>query len=166
MAEEWRAVLGHEGIYEVSDIGNVRSLDREVWHGTGTKTMKLVGRPLASFMVKGYLALNIPKLAYIHRLVCEAWHGPRPEGMECRHLDGNPFNNTPDNLRWGTSKENAQDTLRHGHHREAAQTHCWKGHEFSEANTYRHNGRRGCRACNRSAVARYEARKANAQVAS
>jgi hypothetical protein len=34
--------------------------------------------------------------------------------MQCRHLDGNPSNNRPDNLRWGTAKENAADMIRHG----------------------------------------------------
>lgn len=161
MTEEWRAVLGHEGLYEVSDMGHVRSLDREVWHGTGTKngTRKLIGRPIVSSMAKGYPAVSIPERVCIHTLVCEAWYGPRPDGMVCRHLDGNPTNNTPDNLRWGTPKENSQDTLRHGRNRWAAKTHCPEGHEYSEANTYRHNGHRFCRECNRNAVARYDLRK-------
>ncbi len=34
----------------------------------------------------------------LHRLICEAFHGPCPEGQECRHLDGDPSNNRPENL--------------------------------------------------------------------
>jgi hypothetical protein len=54
------------------------------------------------------------KAFYVHRLVLEAFIGPCPEGMECRHLDGNPKNNRLDNLYWGTGKENATDRVRHG----------------------------------------------------
>lgn len=50
----------------------------------------------------------------VHRLIAEAFHGPCPEGMQCRHLDGNPSNNLPDNLRWGTATENQRDRVTHG----------------------------------------------------
>ncbi len=53
-----------------------------------------------------------PKL--VHRLVLETFVGPCPDGMECRHLDGNPANNNLDNLCWGTPKENAKDRELHG----------------------------------------------------
>lgn len=54
------------------------------------------------------------KLYYVHRVVCETWHGPCPEGHECLHSDGNPRNNHPENLRWGTRKANVFDMARHG----------------------------------------------------
>ncbi len=50
----------------------------------------------------------------IHRVLLAAFVGPCPEGMECRHLDGNPKNNSLSNLAWGTPAENAQDKIRHG----------------------------------------------------
>ncbi len=50
----------------------------------------------------------------MHRLVLEAFVGPCPEGMQCRHLDGNRSNNHIDNLAWGTPKENCADRGRHG----------------------------------------------------
>jgi hypothetical protein len=50
----------------------------------------------------------------VHRLVLEAFIGPRPEGMQCRHLDGDPTNNRPANLRWGTPAENGADAVRLG----------------------------------------------------
>lgn len=52
--------------------------------------------------------------AHIHRLVLETYVGPCPEGMECRHLDGNPANNHLDNLKWGTHQENCMDAVKHG----------------------------------------------------
>jgi hypothetical protein len=95
----------------------------------------------------------------VHVLVCTAWHGTRPEGLVCRHLDGNPTNSVPSNLAWGTVSENAFDSVRHGGHPEAAKTHCPQGHEYSEENTAIHSGRRSCRTCHRASNAQYEIRK-------
>lgn len=50
----------------------------------------------------------------VHRLVLFAFRGPPPEGHECCHFDGNPANNTLNNLRWGTHRENGKDMIRHG----------------------------------------------------
>ena len=50
----------------------------------------------------------------VHRLVIEAFKGPCPEGLECRHLDGNCLNNHADNLQWGTREENMKDKALHG----------------------------------------------------
>lgn len=54
------------------------------------------------------------KLHAIHRVVLESFVGPRPEGQECRHLNGNPLDNRLENLCWGTRKENAHDAIKHG----------------------------------------------------
>jgi hypothetical protein len=42
----------------------------------------------------------------IHQLVCEAFNGPKQEGQVCMHLNEDYKNNRPDNLTWGTQKEN------------------------------------------------------------
>lgn len=47
-------------------------------------------------------------------MVCETFHGPRPEGMHAAHEDGNALNNRADNIKWKTPKENAADKYRHG----------------------------------------------------
>lgn len=53
----------------------------------------------------------------IHQLVCVAYHGPKPlDKTLVRHLDGNPLNNHPDNLAWGTPHENYLDSVKHGTH--------------------------------------------------
>lgn len=51
----------------------------------------------------------------VHRLICMAFHGMPPKAsMQVRHLDGNPENNLPANLMWGTQEENWQDREAHG----------------------------------------------------
>jgi len=53
---------------------------------------------------------------FVHRMVLLAFVGPAPEGMKCRHLNGNPKDNRLENLCWGTSSENNRDIVRHGRH--------------------------------------------------
>lgn len=69
---------------------------------------------------KGYLTVSLchenrKVTRSVHRLVCMAFHGMPPIAtMQTRHLDGKPENNLPDNLAWGTQKENWQDRRIHG----------------------------------------------------
>src|SRR4051794_38431819 len=58
--------------------------------------------------------LGRDNIRFIHRLVLEAFVGPCPDGLECRHLDGDPGNNLLSNLKWGTRLENFQDSVKHG----------------------------------------------------
>lgn len=51
---------------------------------------------------------------YHHRLICTVFHGSCPDGMECRHLDGDKKNNSAKNLAWGTKPENNRDKEAHG----------------------------------------------------
>jgi NUMOD4 motif/HNH endonuclease len=116
--EEWRAVVGWEGLYEVSSEGRVRSLDRQ---DTRRGSHGRKGRVLKVVLCKGkpYLSVSLScdgkrSPRYVHQLVADAFRGPRPEGLETRHLDGDHQNNREENLLYGTSKENHADTVRHG----------------------------------------------------
>ena len=93
------------------------------------------------------------KIRYVHSLVAESFIGPRPEGMEVCHNDGDPTNNHLDNLRYGTSSGNELDKVRHGTHYNAAKTHCPLGHELFTENiptSIAKLGRRQCLACVRA----------------
>jgi hypothetical protein len=50
----------------------------------------------------------------VNWIIATAFHGPRPQGLQCRHIDGNRANNMPDNLAWGTQSDNEQDKKDHG----------------------------------------------------
>jgi hypothetical protein len=68
---------------------------------------------------RGYLRIKLSVQnkqtdAYVHRLVCEAYYGPCPPGMQCRHLDGDRTNNAPNNLEWTDKATNEQDKVAHG----------------------------------------------------
>lgn len=123
MREEWRPVVGFEGLYEVSDMGNVRSLDRQV---------KMIGRwgteEVRSYRARqlkthecpnGYVRVVLSvssKLTTrtVHSLVAEAFLGPVPEGQEVRHKNGRANQNRLENLIYGTRSQNRDDSRRHG----------------------------------------------------
>ena len=54
------------------------------------------------------------KRVLVHALVLDTYMGPRPGGLQCRHLDGNNGNNHISNLEWGTAKQNSHDRMLHG----------------------------------------------------
>lgn len=118
MNECWRPVVGYEGLYEVSDAGRVRRLERRVKHITGYRVLK--PRILVpSTQKSGHLYFKSfggrgGELKWVHRLVYEAFIGSVPIGKEVRHLDGNPENNRPENLAIGSRAENAHDTYQYG----------------------------------------------------
>ena len=66
--------------------------------------------------VTGYLQVGIghARTVRVHVMVCETFHGPRPEGKEVAHGNGNQLDCSAANLRWATRSENAQDRVRHG----------------------------------------------------
>ena len=101
--EEWRKILCYGVHYWVSNHGNVKNRRRLM------RPHRKDGYWVIKLSHKG-----VSKKFKIHRLVLEAFVGPRPTGMECRHLDGDKNNNRLYNLRWGTSEENLADQVRHG----------------------------------------------------
>lgn len=125
MREQWREIPGYEGVYEVSNHGRVRSLDRLVSmrSGRGPNAIfyqRYPGRLLRPGVAShGYptVCLNTGgkrKSYCLHELVLATFVCPRPEGQEALHGDGDKGNNHLSNLRWGTRKENRADAARHG----------------------------------------------------
>lgn len=160
--ESWKPVVGYEGLYEVSDLGRVQSLDRIT---TGKRNRRIRGRMLSLSVAKdgGYHVVNLWKdnrlrVRRVSVLVLEAFVGPRPEGMVARHWpDRDPTNNRLENLRWGTQSENMLDKRAHGTDHEVNKTHCTMGHRLEMPNLcdrpWRERGHRRCLACARGRAA-------------
>ena len=105
--EEWRSVVGYEGLYEVSNLGRVKTVK------TG-RIKKFTSHCLDTRPFLQIWKNNTPKIFRPHTLVLTAFIGPRPDGMECCHNDGNPWHNMLSNLRWDTAASNQKDRIKHG----------------------------------------------------
>lgn len=105
-AEEWRPVVGWEGMYEVSSWGMIRSRYTTRQSRAGDDLFCRIGS-------HGYVQVPLsrgdggkPEWKLVHRLVLEAFDGPYPEGHETNHVDGCKFNNNRWNLEFVTESEN------------------------------------------------------------
>lgn len=119
--EIWKPIAGFEGRYEISSFGRLKRI------GPRRIARSPFSRPQAEGQeriwlgskVNGYFKVLLGgrkgRLEYIHRIVCEAFHGPAPEGKtQVAHYDGNRLNNRAENLRWADSKDNHADGKRLG----------------------------------------------------
>lgn len=150
--EQWVAVPGYEGRYEVSSEGRVRS----------TKTKRL--RSLAKKNKGGYREVSLwngTKLTTfkLHRLVYISFNGPVPEGLEVCHKDDDKENNFVENLVADTRFRNMRDRVINGHDANKNKTHCPQGHPYSDENTYIYPNpdtggfRRVCKTCTNNSSA-------------
>ena len=108
---EWRPVKGYEGLYEVSNLGQVRSLNYN--HTGEVKILKL------SKYKSGYLKVSLHKNGKqyqktVHRLVAQAFIPNPGDKTEVNHIDGEKQNNTVDNLEWVTASENTKHAWKTG----------------------------------------------------
>lgn len=115
MEEKWADIIGFENLYEISNLGNVRSKDRIVEANSRwgvIRKMLFKGKPIKQFVGNnGYSKVSLCKDAKpiskdVHRLVYIAFNGEIPEGMFVNHIDENKKNNRLDNLNLLTPKEN------------------------------------------------------------
>ena len=98
--EEWKSIPGYEGLYEVSNLGRVRSVER-----CDRFNRKIVSKILKPNYVSGYLRVGMYKnktfkYYLIHRLVAQAFL-PNPDNLpQVNHKDEDKSNNRVDNLEW------------------------------------------------------------------
>lgn len=121
--ERWKDIPGYEGLYQASDLGNIRTCDGKVTSNARCphrvwkqRVMKQKYQPRKSGDGKdarvclwkdGKVATHL-----VSRLVALAWCEGYEPGLTVNHIDGDPTNNRSDNLEWMTHKENIQAAFR------------------------------------------------------
>ena len=132
--EEWKPVVGFEGLYSVSSFGRVTSLYRTIPSGAGGYKELVPSMQGAGIVGKGYFQARLWKdnkehRCYIHRLVAEAFIDNPNNYTQVDHIDTNKLNNTVWNLRWCTPSMNNMNPIttgkRHIAHARNPQTQRW-----------------------------------------
>lgn len=114
----WKPVVGFAGLYEVSDDGDVRSLNRLTVGKHSYRRSGVILRP--RIQANGYRKVRLyggsgsSQYMLIHRVVLEAFAGPCPQGHQGCHGNGNRADNRLCNLRWDTVAANELDKIAHG----------------------------------------------------
>jgi hypothetical protein len=106
--KDWRPIPGFDG-YDVSDDGEVRT--RKQRPRILRQRLNVNGYPVVGLMNSGDIRVHTKT---VHLLVLLAFVGPRPDGCQCCHSDGDRTNNRRSNLRYGTVAENMMDRDIHG----------------------------------------------------
>lgn len=163
--ERWLPVPGYEERYEVSDLGQVRSLDFIIYRKNGA-TANHIGRVLRTYAGddgRAMVSLGRGRKPRVHKLVLLAFVGPPliAEAEGC-HNNGDVSNNRLTNLRWGSKSSNMLDIVKHGKNLNANKDRCPREHLLAPPNLVRHRALRGhrvCLACQRAHSAKWEARR-------
>lgn len=111
--EIWKDIKGYEGLYQVSNLGNVKSLKRIYYSGTGHNTVKICSEKILSprktktgYCRVGFKTNGKNKDFYIHRLVAIAFLEQKKDCFEINHKDEDKSNNSVYNLEWCDRKYN------------------------------------------------------------
>ena len=135
--EIWKDIKGYEGMYQVSDLGRVRSLDRKCLNREGVMVRRKGAIKSLSKNRQGYLYVNLSsgtknatnKRTRVHRLVAEAFI-PNPENKpQVNHKDLDKSNNSVSNLEWVTRKENVEHAWENGACKSRSGCHLSKTHK-------------------------------------
>lgn len=115
MVEEWKPVRGYENHYEASNLGNVRSVAREV-RGRDGSTRWIQGRVLTprirpdSTHAVNLWVHNKYRQIPVRRIVLEAFDRPKPNGFDAANKNDDPADNRLSNLQWKPDKRLAAGT--------------------------------------------------------
>lgn len=109
--EVWKDIIGYKGFYQVSNLGNVKSLDRKVISSNRTSYLRKgkickQSKSNLGYMTVGFTINNVKVNKYVHRLVAEAFILNLDNKPQINHIDCNKENNNISNLEWCTNSEN------------------------------------------------------------
>lgn len=149
MEEIWKPVRGYEGLYEVSNLGRVKALERLVLNNGGLQRKH--EKILKASTTRTYLGVALckdgkVKRYSVHRLVAIAFLENPNNKAYVDHIDTNPLNNRADNLRWVTTQENCMNPLTRINNSNSKKGHpCYLKHhskETAEKIRQKHLGRK------------------------
>ena len=136
--EIWKDVVGFEGRYMVSDLGNVKSIVTNHGKPTDKQVIKRVRSKTCDYHYVQFWRKDKPTHKAVHRLVAEAFI-PNPENKPTvNHLDGNKHNNAVDNLEWATHSENHKHAFATGLRSVEDCRNRMIGKVFGKASNYRY----------------------------
>lgn len=112
MQEVWKNIKGYEGLYQISNLGRIKSLPRN-----GTKPIETIKKTTVDKY--GYLRVSLSnknkrKKVLVHRLVAQAFISNPQNKPQVNHIDGNKKNNVLENLEWCTNSENMKHAYKIG----------------------------------------------------
>ena len=117
--EEWKDVKGWKGFYQISNLGQVKSLARKITHKNGliTSVSEKILNPVKDG--KGYLMVRFSlchksTMMKVHRLVALHFINNQEDKPQVNHIDGNKEHNQYFNLEWCTCLENSQHAFKNG----------------------------------------------------
>lgn len=111
---DFRPIVSHSNYYAGSD-GHIYSFNSRGSKRTGIPIRMKAGKQKAGYLFVALYKNDQPTYCRVHVLICEAFHGTRPEGLIVSHLDDNKENNLPSNLIWETASENQKRKFINGH---------------------------------------------------
>lgn len=123
MEEIWKDIAGYEGIYQVSNLGKIRSCERKIFYKKGsprssykTEASKIMSQHLSS---SGYYVVTFGsggkhRTFSVHRIVAQAFILNQENKPQVNHIDGNRLNNCANNLKWATASENGLHAYKNG----------------------------------------------------
>lgn len=123
MNEIWKTIPDTNNLYMISNLGRVKRIKYIQFKVKFGRSWRIITRNKGYVNPHnhgGYLSVNMVICkgvwlrSTIHKLVLEAFVGPCPNGMQCRHLDDDKTNNCIKNLCWGTQSENDRDAYKNG----------------------------------------------------
>lgn len=117
MSEIWKDLVGYEGLYQVSTLGNVRSVDRIERCGSFFRRRK--GTLLKQSINRGgYCQVHLNKdgngcSKEVHRLIAKTFIENKYDLPEVNHIDCDKTNNSVDNLEWVSREDNTKHAMEH-----------------------------------------------------
>ena len=111
--EIWKDCVGYEGKYQVSNLGNVRSIS----NNKGTYQERLLSQrqtPTSNYLYVSFTIKGMTKQHSVHRLVAKAFIANPSNKATVNHIDGNKLNNNVCNLEWNTYSENLKHAYANG----------------------------------------------------